>query len=142
MYKWSEFLDRFFNIIPRFFFIFLRERQSFLQKTSASLKEEVLTLRGPECNIPLGELPQEIPLKGLTNDREWYLFEQIREFCSTNEAADLTCPKPSHPKSNQQNLAVDQSQPSNPSTGKHQRLCSVCRLPGHNKCSCTKRGKN
>ena len=107
---------------------------SLFSSNPASPIEEVSTLRGPDCNIPLGQLPQEIPLKGLSNDRQWHLFEQIREFCTTIEVADLTCPEPSCPKSNhQQSLDIE------PRNKSRQRLSSVCHRPGHNKRSCTEK---
>ena len=87
-------------------------------------------------------------LRGLSRDRQWYLYEHIREFCTTEEAADSTCPKPSLPKSTQQNSSAVlpatselQSEPQSTATtsGKCQRLCSVCHCPGHNKHSCAKK---
>ena len=27
--------------------------------------------------------------------RQWYLYEQIRPFCTTDQAKDITCPLPS-----------------------------------------------
>ena len=32
--------------------------------------------------------------KGLDAQRQWYLYEQIRPFCHSNLAKDITCPKP------------------------------------------------
>ena len=67
---------------------------------------------------------------------------------SAEEAADSTCPKPSLPKSTQQNSSAVlpatselQSEPQSTATtsGKCQRLCSVCHCPGHNKRSCAKK---
>ena len=84
-------------------------------------------------------LPEQIPLKGLSLDKQWYLHEHIREYCTTEEAADSTCPKPSLLKSVQQNTsavlpATSELQTENNATtaGKRQQLCSVCHCPGHN----------
>jgi len=67
----------------------------------------------------------------------------IREYCTTEEAADSTCPKPSLPKSVQQNTSAVQPatfelQTENNATtaGKRQQLFSVCHCPGHYKRSC------
>jgi len=45
-------------------------------------------------NLSCDDLPKEMFAKGLDLDRQWYLFEHIREFCRTDEAKNLTCPKP------------------------------------------------
>lgn len=144
VYKWSAFLEQFFKPIPHilsyqvFHTSSLNPGTFLLQKHSSSPKEEVSILRDVDEAIPVGHLPEEISLKGLTLERQWYLYEQIREFCTTEEAADATCPKPSLPKQNQPTTTTSEPQPEPNGTGtsKRQRLCSVCRLPGHNKRSC------
>ena len=42
-------------------------------------------------------MPVAIPPKGLTAERQWYLFDNIREFC-VSAAKDITCPKPTVPR--------------------------------------------
>lgn len=37
------------------------------------------------------DLPDIIPLRGLSAKRQWYLYEQIRSFC-LDEGRDITCP--------------------------------------------------
>ena len=65
VYKWSEFLELYFKpILSSFLVFFFEKRQNFLWKTSASLVEEVSTLRRPDCNISSDQLPKQIPLKG------------------------------------------------------------------------------
>ena len=39
------------------------------------------------------DLPDTISPQGLSAERQWYLYEQIRPFCP-EEAKDLTCPRP------------------------------------------------
>jgi len=65
-------------------------------------------------------------------------YKHVREYCTTEESADSTCPKPSLPKSVQQNSSAVlpatselQSEPQSNATkaGKRQRLCSVCHCP-------------
>ena len=46
------------------------------------------------CNAV--EFPQVIPSPGLSLTRQWYLFEQIRDFCPF-ESRDVTCPLPLEP---------------------------------------------
>lgn len=43
------------------------------------------------------DLPEIIPAPGLDSKRQWYLFHQIRDFCS-EDAKDLVCPKPTDPE--------------------------------------------
>ena len=64
--------------------------------------------------------------------RQWYLYNEIRPFCSSPEATNLTCPLPSsQPPST---TTSDKQQ----TTLKRKRACSHCHQPGHTK---TKRGK-
>ena len=48
------------------------------------------------ADVPQGN-PAIIPSPGLPAYRQWYLFENIRDFC-TNATRDITCPKPTVPK--------------------------------------------
>ncbi len=43
-------------------------------------------------------LPDTVIPKGLSSERQWYLFEKIRPFCPL-EDQDMTCPQPTVPKS-------------------------------------------
>ena len=43
------------------------------------------------------DLPCIIPPLGLSLERQWYLYERIREFCP-EEDRDAVCPRPSTPK--------------------------------------------
>ena len=146
MYKWSEYLEHFFKPIPHIlsYQVFCLSSSApgkvFLQTNSASSVMEVSIFRQTVANNILPEqLPSEIPLKGLSYDRLCYLYEHIREYCTTVEAADMTCPKPSCHQSNKHRTATVSAPPQNRFTGKKQRLCSVCRCPGHNKQSCSKK---
>ena len=48
---------------------------------------------GKELNVITDTMPQPIVPKGLDDARQWYLFEQVRQFCHSNLAKDITCPK-------------------------------------------------
>lgn len=56
------------------------------------------------------DLPDVIPAPGLDNKRQWYLFNQIRDFCRES-VRDLVCPKPT----NIESLPDQESEPE-PST--------------------------
>ncbi|XP_062612907.1 uncharacterized protein LOC134274662 isoform X2 [Saccostrea cucullata] len=45
-----------------------------------------------------GQLPEAIPSRGLDLIRQWYLYDNIREFCNSDVAKDVVCPKPIQPK--------------------------------------------
>ena len=63
---------------------------------SDSVEEKFYLLKQPW--IPdLSELPNILSSKSLSTERRWYLFDQIRQFCSDN-AKDITCPLPSVPR--------------------------------------------
>ncbi|KAH3740869.1 hypothetical protein DPMN_047584 [Dreissena polymorpha] len=49
-------------------------------------------------NVSCDDLPKEMLSKGLDLDRQWYLFEHIRELCHTDEAKNCICLKPATDK--------------------------------------------
>ena len=42
--------------------------------------------------------PEVIPPPGLSAERSWYLYENVRQHCKGDNNKDITCPKPSGPK--------------------------------------------
>ncbi len=44
-----------------------------------------------------GELPDVVSPSGLSEERQWYLHDQIREFCIAG-TEDLACPLPAVPR--------------------------------------------
>lgn len=97
------------------------------------------------------QLPPVVQAKGLSLDRSWYLYENIRQFCPSDEMY-LTCPLPASPKPSSRagtpTLAVSESNTrptittpptlTTPSSSHppSKRLCGVCRQPGHNARNC------
>lgn len=101
----------------------------------------------PECNTP----------SGLSANRQWYLFNKIREFCP-EEAQDVTCPKPGVPEpsaaettasSTTSRTATTTTTSTTAATAistapadlsepapKKPRRCGICREEGHNARSC------
>lgn len=65
-------------------------------KTHADSKEQSLSVLRDGWTPSHLELPPRLVPKGLTEERQWYLFDQIRQFCSTNK--DVTCPRPLTPR--------------------------------------------
>ena len=85
-------------------------------------------------------LPPIVPPKGLSAERQWYLFDTIREFCPDSDK-DLTCPLPAvvRPTSSAPGTPARTTQPT---TGEDdveppskRRRCGICR-EGHNSRSC------
>ena len=76
------------------------------------------------------EMPQEIIRPGLSQERQQYLFDKIRDFCP-EEQKDRVCPKPSSTVSS----APLETEPEEPHH-KRQRLCGICRAPGHTRRNC------
>ena len=85
-----------------------------------------------ECswNPSATETPSITPPSGLSEERQLYLFEKIREFCSPS-CQDLVCPKPQSMSDNDPSTS-----PTSVSAPKKQRICSKCKQPGHNIRSC------
>ena len=82
------------------------------------------------------DLPTTIPPLGLSYDRQVYLYEKIREYCSPR-CKDLVCPKPAPVQSIASYAPTDLEQSDRQQqTGKQRRVCSKCLQPGHNIRSC------
>lgn len=109
----------------------------------------------PWCPNP-SEYPSLVPAKGLTAERQWYLFDSIRQFCP-EEDRDITCSESSLPRprsragtpavdtatsfvveDNDEELPFTSHQPSK----KKSRHCSNCRKEGHNTRSCPDKQKH
>ena len=94
------------------------------------------------------EYPVQITPKGLSAERQWYLYDQICEFCP-EEDQNITCPEPTVPRPTSRvgtpvNDPMDggdeeeTSSPQLPPTKKIQR-CGTCRREGHNSKTCPDR---
>ena len=96
------------------------------------------------------QLPPVLPPSGLSLQRQWYLYEKIREFCP-DHLKDTTCPRPgesvqdSSPSQAHSPSATPSRSPTpsptdtttvEPPAAKRARLCGLCRQPGHNARTC------
>ena len=148
-FNWSQFLSEYFKVLPLItsYHTFRFDHQHpgvvFVRKYSQSPEHSIQILK---CRPNATDTPQQILPKGLDLERQWYLFEKIRPFCSCNLAADITCPQPSAPKPHQESDGVQNHQGSGgeptslPTTaGTKRRTCSVCKESGHNKRGCPSR---
>ena len=119
-----------------------------LKLCSDSETEQCQILKEPWQADP-DVLPDIVAPKGLSAERQWYLYHQIRPFCSENSDKDTTCPLPEIPQPGSRGAtrsppplpasASVQERESIPETlppSKRQRLCGTCKKPGHNSRSC------
>ena len=92
------------------------------------------------------DFPELVLPSDLSDARQWYLFQKIREFCS-EETKDIVCPLPSCPPTFATSLCqpVEQSIITSPprfSTSvnspppKRQRMCECCGHTDHNIRTC------
>ena len=95
--------------------------------------------------IPSSDLPPIIAPIGLSRERQWYLYDKIREYCP-EECKNLTCPLPVCPRpvTSTRNTpdiedapepAEEVEVPANNS--KKRRTCKTCGNPGHNSRTCS-----
>lgn len=110
---WSEFFREFFKNIPNIttyhhFKVSKSEPGMVTVKEYVDSPEEKVNVFKKDVNESSlrGRQPTEITPSGLDAKRQWYLYDEIRPFCSNNLAKDITCPKPSVAR---------------PDTGSHQR---------------------
>ena len=145
-YDWTEFLKQYYKTIPsitKYHVFIVKQDQPFsiiLKQHSRAEKESLNIGKQP---VPEGTLPLEIHAKGLDLERQWYLYEKIRPFCSCTLAGDITCPKPSEPKPTVGDLAQEHMaavhSPIMPGSTKRPRksvTCSLCKHEGHTKRTC------
>ena len=140
---WKTFLDDFFKHIPaittyhHFRFTKSSPGTVFLRKFVDSPEEAFVMTN--MITLPNDQAPQKLTPKGMDLKRQWYLFEEITQFCSTPEAAQLTCPHPKDqkPSSNQTQVSTanqtSDKVANNAKGTKRKRACSHCHKEGHTK---------
>ena len=102
--NWRLFLGQFFkplkNISKFHHFTFdILHPGTVICKAFSNSEEVKVSLLKPNIVIKKEDKPQELTAPGLDSNRQWYLYQQIRQYCRTEAAKDLTCPKPNCPKS-------------------------------------------
>ena len=116
--------------------VFTKERSYSVEKRHELLKEGV--------EVDFDVLPPVIHPTGLSAQRQWYLYDKIREFCPAADR-DTTCPLPTAPRPDSRlgtpqppsSPAPRRPSPTAPPPVKKTRCCGACGQPGHNKRSCT-----
>ena len=101
---WSSWLEKYFKIIPgitnyHHFHIDSKEKGMVKLKTEVGSEEvKVNILKSQEFPYnekkPPKQLPKRLQPQGLSPERQWYLYDQIRMFIPNSIDKDKTCPKP------------------------------------------------
>ena len=146
-YQWSTFLSNFFTTIPNistyhsFRVCDSKPGVVFLKEFSDSPEVEHRILKkGITFDAITDAEPQRTRIPGLDLNRQWYLYEHIRQHCKSTLAKDFTCPKPTEPKPvrfNSVPVVSGKDSDETPATRKQPRLCSHCKEPGHTKRTCS-----
>ncbi|XP_064390673.1 uncharacterized protein LOC135338462 isoform X2 [Halichondria panicea] len=150
-YDWTDFFATSFKKLPSLKkYHHLRMTSSMpgkvYVKERSDGQENEHTLLKPGVIFDENELPSEIHPAGLSLQRQWYLYDKIREFCPEQDR-DVTCPLPSHPRpfsrqnTPQREISPTPTPPSSPLSPappppKRQRVCGICRTVGHDKRNC------
>lgn len=94
---WGSSLNK-FQLSPHIITITQKTRPGtlYLREFADSVEESIVILKKgvTSATIISAGLPSTIKPCGLDAARQWYLYEHVRQFCQTNLAKDLTCPKP------------------------------------------------
>jgi len=161
VYDWSQFLSEHFRKVPKMksyqHFMFTSARPGIVQlKALNDSEESQFRILSDENWTPDHlERPQCITPSGLSAKRQWYLYDQIREFCR-EDSKDLVCPLPEVPKPGEEqgknpleNTDIH-PQPKRPrvvqacpvvqgegNSDKRQWHCGKCSKPGHTRRTCT-----
>ena len=97
-YAWSSFLGPHFRKVPRLkqyhhITISCGTPGSVRLKLTADSEEEQLTLLRDQWMPAAHCLPPVLPPPGLSAERQWYLYNNIRDYC-TEATKDTVCPRP------------------------------------------------
>ena len=115
-YDWSTHLGVYFKKVPnikqyhQFYFVAEKPGRVFVKRFSDS-EQLKLDLRKSDLSWSpsSAQLPPVVHPKGLSEERQWYLFKKIRPLCTSLRSKGLTCPQPTalRPKncSNEQHVS-------------------------------------
>ena len=151
-YNWSEFLKgkmKKLTGIKKLHQISLTadDREGVKVTVKEYSDSDTKTLKLPtdrEWRPTISDLPSQVTPAGLDSKRQWYLYHEIREYCS-DETKDDVCPLPRESPSSDETQEVEDMEdvedddierdyagsPSN-----SHRLCGICHKSGHNRRTC------
>ena len=148
-YEWTGFLapkfKRIKNITKQHHFEYTNDQGSITFREFSDSTNTDIKLLKDGASFSRSDFPELILPRGLSLEREYYLYDKIAEYCS-EETRDQVCPKPQFPWPSGSSRASSPAR----STGsdelettpqKRQRTCGECREMGHNKRTCNARGQ-
>jgi len=99
-YNWTEFLVNYFNTVPQIkkqhHFILSQDKIGIVEvKTAVNEGSQMINLTKKGYSVNLPSFPKEKIAKGLTPERQWYLYEEIRKHVQDPSKHDAYCPLPS-----------------------------------------------
>ena len=100
-YAWTEFLNNYFKTIPgilkQHHFVFSKDKIGSVEiRETVDGERRLIDIRKTKI-MPIG-FPREIISNGLSIERQWYLYEQVRIHIQDPDKQDDLCPKPMIPK--------------------------------------------
>ena len=103
-YDWSSFFESHFiqtslkGISKMQHFRFTAEHPGFvfIRNTSDDREQKIKLLHNLSWKPCKSTLPEQLVPQGLSLERQWYLYQKIREFCCDTDK-DLVCPHPAIP---------------------------------------------
>ena len=92
-----------------------------------------------DASFITSNFPQNIKPIGLSPERQWYLYDKIREFCPD----DITCSLPEGPRPGSRAGTPNREAEDDvsPPPSKRSRRCGTCMGEGHNTRTCPLRPK-
>ena len=96
-YRWDVYLKQFFKNIPgitKYHHFTFFENGNIIAKKLSDSEDEVIQ-KEIQIEVEKGETLETIIPGGLSNERAWYLFQQVRPLCTDDSKADFLAPKPS-----------------------------------------------
>ena len=140
-YQWTDFFTPHFKKIPgikkyHHFRMSSSTPGAVFVKEHADSPEKRFDLLKDSWSPIAHELPSTVTPLGLSAERQWYLYDQIRPFCPDADK-DITCPLPSVPKPGRGTTPAPEERPIDASSPpKRPRTCGTCRREGHNSRTC------
>ncbi len=99
-YGWTEFLLNYFNTVPQIkkqhHFILSQDKIGYVEiKTAVNEGSQLINLTRRGHGVTHLPFPKEITPKGITPERQWYLYEEVRQHIQDLSKQDLYCSLPS-----------------------------------------------
>jgi hypothetical protein len=102
-YSWTKFLTNYFKSVPHILkqhhFVFSKDNIGSVEiRETIDGERQLIEIRKDKTMSTIAGFPQEIKPSGLSNERRWYLYEQVRPHIQDPNKQDDLCPKPVYPK--------------------------------------------